>query len=133
MTQHFMLPSFLSLSLVVRHLIFTIAQLLVSPSQSHSCSFVLTDMFGLCNILPFYSMPGSFHDLSDLIAATPLKTTNTCAYVHMHTEGERERKTYFLYLEGSLSDALEDNGRHIMKFDNDFSCIISHLCYIQFT
>lgn len=60
-----------------------------------------------------------------LLLQTPLKTTHTRAgvhmHMHMHRERERERQTntYFLYLEGSLSGELEDNGRHVVKFENE--------------
>lgn len=43
--------------------------------------------------------------------------------MHREREKERERDTHtntdFLYLEGSLSGALEDNGRHAKKFENE--------------
>lgn len=85
----------------------------MSPSQNHSYSLVgLDSLFPLTLHLVFFVI------FRILLRQTPLKTTHTHADVHMH-ERERDTNTSFLYLEGSLSGELEDNGRHVVKFENE--------------
>lgn len=134
-TQHFMSPSFfLSLTCASPSAsIFTFAQLLMSPSENHSYSFV-----GLHIIFPFTLHLVFFCDLSDLITSTPLKTTNTYADVHVHIHIERERETRAhksflpLFRKKYLCGEVEDNGRHVVKFKSNKSFVDDVLLWLYF-
>lgn len=63
----------------------------------------------------FYCVSCGSPDLLDLIAETPVKKTN----IYADVQRERDRDKHFLNLEGYLSGALEDNGRHAIKFENE--------------
>lgn len=102
-TQHFMLPSFsLSLTYASPSALF----LLLPSCWCHLPTIILILLsFGLCNILPFSVLLVLLLIFWILLLQLPWKQPT---HMQTCTCTERERDKHFLYLEGSLSDALED-------------------------